>query len=123
MHGPAAREPTPEATVVVEPLVCMSLPHSKHRWVMTATLVHSPIISSLDSVGSTAVTSTTLSSYWLVCGDRKGSLHVYQTNLKPPSSQAKKVLHMCRYNPMFSISSHSTYSRYSHCVVFMVPME
>ena len=84
--------------VAADPLVCMSLPPSKHRWVTSALLLRLPT-TSLDSVSSTDALTTTdsaavipvedssLSPYWLVCGDRKGSLHVYQTNLSTKENE------------------------------------
>ena len=77
--------PVPTAqSSAVNPLFRLSLPPSKHRWVTTATLVQA----SPDGPTSAAAVANTVgesglssSSCWLMCGDRKGSLHVYQASL------------------------------------------
>ena len=79
----------PTSAAAVEPLARLSLPPSKHRWVTAATLLPlMPTVSPEPRDSETAAASTTTSiessSCWLVCGDRKGSLHVYQTDLNAP---------------------------------------
>ena len=62
------------------PLVCMTLPPSKHRWVTTAMLLDPQLISSLNITMYSTTEDISLSSHRIVCGDRRGSLHVYQIN-------------------------------------------
>ena len=59
----------------IAPLVHLTLPLSKHRWIVSA-LVLSP---ELDSQRHQKIVDTDLTPrpVCLVCGDRKGSLHVY----------------------------------------------
>lgn len=42
-------------------LACLTLPPSKHRWVTTVSMLHCPT-----------------HPFLILCGDRKGSLHLYQ---------------------------------------------
>lgn len=120
IDGLSVKEPKSLSTVV-EPLVHLSLPLSKHRWVTSAIPLHSPI-ASVNSVNTTGSDPPC----WLVCGDRKGSLHVYQTNLTSQPSQAKEVTNfICCGKSLIvrAIFSPSTYNQSSHCLVFTVSME
>lgn len=98
--GPSVKEPNPLSTIV-EPLAHLSLPLSKHRWVTSTILLHSPTA----SVNTTA-SEPTSSPCWLVCGDRKGSLHVYQTTLTSQSSQAKEVTDFICSRKLLIAKSH-----------------
>ena len=105
------------STIAADPLVCMSLPPSKHRWVTAAILLCSP--SPLDSANSSAAISSVITAgedsslphHWLVCGDRKGSLHVYQTNL---STKTNKVyiysIMIVSFKTFFLMSSLTVYA-------------
>lgn len=68
----------------VHPLTHLSLPPSKHRWVSAATLLPSPPHtedhSPLAEPGSPFC--------WVLCGDRKGSIHVYHTDLQALENEA-----------------------------------
>ena len=118
-------------TIAVDPLVRMSLPPSKHRWVTTAILLSSPLESSSSSAAVTAASTvatagedSSLSHHWVVCGDRKGSLHVYQTNLSTKTNEVCSSITIVLFKTSFLCTiSHSMYSPFSHYVTSMVPME
>ena len=125
-------------TIAVDPLVRMSLPPSKHRWVTTALLLRSPLESSSSSTAITAASTvataastvatagedSSLPFSWLVCGDRKGSLHVYQTNLSTKTNEVRTSIMIVLFKTSFLCTiSHSIYSPFSHYVASMVPME
>ena len=80
----------------VVPLVYLSLPPSKHRWVTAAILL--PI---LQSSHSSATSSTEYSSQWIVCGDRKGSIHVYQIDFHREISQVRELQYPMLYRSIF----------------------
>ena len=73
------------ASEVAIPLTHLRLPLSKHRWVTAATIISSPeSLSPQTSSGISAANDDEsccqqTESCFLVCGDRKGSLHVFQT--------------------------------------------
>ena len=80
---PGATTPPPP------PLAHLRLPLSRHRWVTAAVLL--PQLTETDHTDTTFSVEqnpTSTSSHWLVCGDRKGSLHLFQT------SPSRKVLHL-----------------------------
>ena len=79
-----------EAYDTPTPLTHLKLPLSKHRWVTAAVILSSqqlpscctsndPIVSGSTSEGDEKCLPT--ESWWLVCGDRKGSLHVFQASI------------------------------------------
>lgn len=53
----------PAATIVVEPLLNLFLPPSRHPWITSAILF--PLSSEISLI---------------ICGDRKGSIHAYRFN-------------------------------------------
>ena len=63
--------------LTVSRLASLSLPPSKHRWI-SAVNVLSKSSSHSPAVAASPTTPTTV-----ICGDRKGSLHVYHCVLKP----------------------------------------
>ena len=104
------------STAAVDPLVYLSLPPSKQRWVTTAILLHSPTLP-LDSVSfsndlttadSTATEDSSLSPHWLVCGDRKGSLHVYQIILSTKSREVtmSRAVYSTTSIPLYHLSQY-----------------
>lgn len=103
IDGSSVREPNPLSTVI-NPLVHLSLPSSKHRWVTSAILLPSQI-TSVNSV-VTIASEPSSSSRWLVCGDRKGSLHVYQINLSSQSSHANEVNNSSCRGELFIVTLH-----------------
>ena len=54
------------ASPALHSLACLSLPASKHRWVTAASLFQPPSASASSS-----------HCWTIVCGDRRGSIHVY----------------------------------------------
>ena len=77
-HDPEGGCPT------AHPLAHLSLPPSKHRWVSAATLLPSPP----PTESHTPLAESGSSFCWVVCGDRKGSLHLYLTDLQAPENEA-----------------------------------
>ena len=111
-------EATDLASEVAIPLTHLRLPLSKHRWVTAATIISSP--ESLSPQTSSGISAANddgsccqqTESSFLVCGDRKGSLHVFQTS---PSKEVYLTLLVlqCYTMPL----THSGWSHCSRCAV------
>jgi hypothetical protein len=76
------------ASEVAIPLTHLRLPLSKHRWVTAAVIISSPESLSPQTSADSGISAANddrscclqTESCLLVCGDRKGSLHVFQTS-------------------------------------------
>ena len=84
----------------VSKLACFSLPPSKHRWVSSVLVLQDTNTDADTPMDDTSIKHNTSGgesgsrSYIVVCGDRKGSLHVYRSRLRPigqDESHAEKV--------------------------------
>lgn len=66
-------------TFAVSKLACFSLPPSKHRWVSSVLVLPDNFNTSEDNASSKHPGGELEScSYCVICGDRKGSVHVYK---------------------------------------------
>lgn len=70
-------------TFAVSKLACFSLPPSKHRWVSSILVLQDTDGDTDTSRDDTSGGESGSRSYIVVCGDRKGSLHVYRSRLLP----------------------------------------
>ena len=71
-------------TLAVSKLACFSLPPSKHRWVSSVLVLPDNFNTSEDNASSKHSGEEFGScSYCVICGDRKGSVHVYRSKLLP----------------------------------------
>ena len=91
----------------VSKMTSLSLPHSKHRWISTVT-----VLSSSNSHSATVANPQTT----VICGDRKGSVHVYHCIFEPsmaeePSSYQEPVQSFRLHGPngVTSIVAHGPY--------------
>ena len=73
----------------VSKLASFSLPPSKHRWVSSVLVLQDTNTDADTSMDDTSIKhnisggESGSQSYTVVCGDRKGSLHVYRSRLRP----------------------------------------
>ena len=71
-------------TLAVSKLACFSLPPSKHRWVSSVLVLPDNFNTSEDNASSKHCDEELgPRSYCVICGDRKGSVHVYRSRLLP----------------------------------------